>query len=75
MRSLASRRGSLKRRVCRFARGTKAVLPRAVRPLAASAPLLVREALAGLARSHTVPPVAPRVRIVVVSIEQPRGRR
>ena len=58
MRSLASRRGSLKRRECRVARGTKAVLARAVRPLAASAPLLVREALVGLASSHAVPPVS-----------------
>jgi hypothetical protein len=38
MRSLASHREQPKRRQCRFARGTKAVLPRAVRPLAASAP-------------------------------------
>ena len=37
MHSLASHRESSKRRECRFARGTKAVLPRAVRPLAASA--------------------------------------
>ena len=37
MRSLASHRESSKRRECRFAIGTKAVLPRAVRPLAASA--------------------------------------
>jgi len=57
MRSLASRRGSLKRRECRVARGTKAVLARAVRPLAAGAPLLVREALAGVASSHAMPPV------------------
>jgi len=59
MGSLASRRRSLKRRQCRFARGTKAVLPRAVRPLAASALLWVREALAGLASSHAMAPVAP----------------
>ena len=57
MRSLANCRGSSKRRGCRFARGTKAVLPRAVRPLAASAPLLVREALAGSASSRAMPPV------------------
>jgi hypothetical protein len=37
MHSLARHRGSSKRCECRFARVTKAVLPRAVRPLAASA--------------------------------------
>ena len=57
MRSLASHREVSTRRRCCFARGTKAVLPRAVRPLAASAPLLVREALAGPASSHAMPPV------------------
>jgi len=56
MPSFASRRGGLKRRECRFARVTKAVLPRAVRPVAASAPLLVREALASRASSGAMPP-------------------
>ena len=58
MRFLASHRGKSTRSKCRFARSTKAVLPRAVRPLAASAPLLVREALAGLANSRAMPPVS-----------------
>jgi len=57
MHSLASHREVAKRRECCFARGTWAVLPRAVRPLAASAPLLVREALAGRASSRAIPPV------------------
>ena len=58
MRSLASHREDSKRRECYFAVGTKAVLPRAVRPLAASALLLVREALVGLASSHAMAPVS-----------------
>jgi len=52
MHSLSSHRENSKCRECCFAEGIKAVLPRAVRPLAASAPLLVREAWAGRAGSH-----------------------
>jgi len=53
MHTLAGHRSKSNRSKCRFARGIKAVLPRAVRPLAASAPLLVREAWAGRAGSRS----------------------
>jgi len=58
MHSLASHREVSTRRECRFARSIKAVLPRAVRPLAASAPLLVREALVSRTSSSAVSSVS-----------------
>ena len=58
MHSLANHREVSTRRECRFARGIKAVLPRAVRPLAASAPLLVREAWVSRTSSSTVSSVS-----------------
>jgi len=54
MHSLASHREVSKRRKCRFARGTKVSPPRAVRPLAASAALLVRGALVSRISSGAV---------------------
>ena len=58
MHSLVSRREDSKRRERCFARGTKAVLPRAVRPLAASAPPLGHGALARRAGSRIKAPVS-----------------
>ena len=58
MHSLAGHREVSTRCECRFARGIKAVLPRAVRPSAASAPLLVREALVSRTSSSAVSSVS-----------------
>jgi len=58
MHSFSSHRENLRRRECCFAEDIKAVLPRAVRPLAASAPLLVREALVSRTSSSAVSSVS-----------------
>ena len=54
MHSPASHRELSKRSECRLSQGTKAVVPRAVRPLAASAPLMVREAWGSRTSSSAV---------------------
>ena len=71
MHSLSSHRENSKRRECCFAEGIKAVLPRAVRPLAASAPLLVREAWASRAGSRIEASVSKHCLCTAVSVPVP----
>jgi len=68
MHSLSGYRENSKRRESCFAGGIKAVLPRAVRPLAASAPLLVREAWASRAGSRIEASVSKHCLCKAVSV-------